>query len=168
MASSTQPERRRRDPWFETFATSDWTHGDQESPAPALTMAVRPFDGRDVLVTVDEGDNSPLPLASARLLLPAYRLRLFRERDAALRLAYGRDDLSPPQYDLALLAPQLIGVAAATEVVPGGEPASAPSATTMLMSPQLFWGVLIVAVLVLVTLVVRLVRKSDVQSTPAV
>ncbi len=120
-----------------------------------------------MLVTVDEGDNSPLPITSARLLLPAYRLRLFRERDAALRLAYGRDDLSPPQYDLALLAPQLMG-AAATEVVPGAEPASAPSAATMLMSPQLFWGVLIVAVLVLVTLVVRLVRKSDVQSTPAV
>ena len=160
------PERRRRDPWFETFASSNWTHGDQESPAPALTMAVRLFYGRDVLVTVDEGDNSPLPITSARLLLPAYRLRLFRERDAALRLAYGRDDLSSPQYDLALLAPQLMG-AAATEVVPGGEPASAPSAATMLISPQLFWGVLIVAVLVLVTLVVRLVRKSDVQSTPA-
>ena len=91
------PERRRRDPWFETFATSNWTHGDQESPAPALTMAVRPFEARDVLVIVDEGDNSPLPITSARLLLPAYRLRLFRERDAALRLAYGRDDLSPPQ-----------------------------------------------------------------------
>jgi hypothetical protein len=35
------------------------------------------------------------------------------------------------------------------------------------MSPQIFWGVLILAVLVLLTLVVRLVRKSDVQSTPA-
>ena len=161
------PERRRRDPWFETFASSNWIHGDQESAAPALTMAVRPFDGRDMLVTVDEGDNSPLPLTSARLLLPAYRLRLFRERDAALRLAYGRDDLSVPQYDLALLAPQLMGVAA-TEVAPAAEAVSAPSAATMLMSPQLFWGVLIVAVLVLVTLVVRLVRKSDVQSTPAV
>jgi hypothetical protein len=37
----------------------------------------------------------------------------------------------------------------------------------MLMSPQIFWGVLSVAVLVLIALVVRLVRKSDVQSTPA-
>jgi hypothetical protein len=117
-------------------------------------------------VTVDEGDNTPLPLVSARLLLPAYQLRLFRERDAALRLAYGRDDLAPPQYDLALLAPQLIGVAA-TEVVPGAEQAPA-SSTTTLMSPQLFWGVLIAAVLVLVALVVRLVMTSDVQSRPAV
>lgn len=161
-----QPDRRNRDPWFETLATLNWAHADRELPAPALMMAVRPLEGRDVLVTVDEGDNSPLPLMSARLLLPAYRLRLFRERDAALRLGYGRDDLGPPQYDLALLAPQLIG-APATEVVPGAEQASASSASIVLMSPRLFWGVLIVAVLVLVTLVVRLVRKSDVQSTPA-
>ena len=109
-------------------------------------------------VTVDEGDNSPLPLASARLLLPAYRLRLFRERDAALRLAYGRNDLAPPQYDLALLAPQLIGVAA-TEVVPGAEQACRVIGVEHADVAAHFWGVLIVAVLVLVALVVRLVRK---------
>jgi hypothetical protein len=161
------PDRRRRDPWFETLTTAQWVHADQESPAPALVLPLRrQSNGRDMLVTVGEGDNSPLPLASARLLLPAYRLRLFRERDAALRLAYGRDDLSPPQYDLALLAPQLMG-AAATDVMATAEQTAAPSATTVLMSPRLFWGVLVVAVLVLVTLVVRLVRKSDVQSTPA-
>ncbi len=160
------PDRRQRDPWFETLATANWSHADQDTPAPALTMTVRPLEGRDVFVTVEEGDNSPLPLASARLLLPSYRLRLFRQRDAALRLAYGRDDLSLPQYDLALIAPQLTGVAA-TEVMPGPEPTAAPESPLMLMSPRLFWGVLIVAVLVLVTLVVRLVKKSDVQSTPA-
>ena len=160
------PDRRRRDPWFEALATSDWSHADQESPAPALTMAIRAIEGREVLVTVEEGDNSPLPLAPARLLLPSYRLRLFRERDAALRLAYGRDDLSPPQYDLALIAPQLTGVAA-TEVMAGPEQTAAPQSPSMLMSPQIFWGVLIVAVLVLLALVVRLLRKSDVQSTPA-
>ena len=158
-------DRRRRDPWFERLATSQWAHANQDSPAPPLTLDVRSFGGRDIFVTVDEGDNTPLPLTSARLLLPSYRLRLFRERDAPLRLAYGRDDLSLPQYDLALLAPQLIGVAA-TEVMPGEEQDAAP-ATNVLMSPQLFWGVLIAAVLVLVALVARLVRQSDVQSTPA-
>jgi hypothetical protein len=65
-----------------------------------------------------------------------------------------------------LIAPQLTG-AAATEVTPGPEQTVAPESRLLLMSPQIFWGVLIVAVLVLLTLVVRLVRKSDVQSTPA-
>jgi hypothetical protein len=160
------PDRRQRDPWFQTITTSNWSHADQESAAPSLTLALPPIDGRDVLLTVDEGDNAPLPLASARLLLPAYRLRLFRERDAALRLAYGRNDLSRPQYDLALLAPQLIGVAA-TEATLAAEQGAASSASETLLAPRIFWGVLIGAVLVLVALVVRLVRKSDVQSTPA-
>jgi hypothetical protein len=156
------PGRRQRDPWFETLATAEWSHADQDSPAPALTMSVRPLDGREVFVTVEEGDNSPLPIAAPRLLLPSYRLRLFRERDAGLRLAYGRDDLSPPQYDLALIAPQLTGVAA-TEVVPGPEQASGQESPSNVISPAIFWGVLIVAVLVLIALIVRLVRKSDVQ-----
>jgi hypothetical protein len=35
------------------------------------------------------------------------------------------------------------------------------------MPPQVFWAVLVVAVLVLVALVVRLIRNSDAESTPA-
>jgi hypothetical protein len=70
---------------------------------------VRAPTGSELLVIVDEGDNAPLPITSARALLPAYRLRLFRAADARLRVAYGRTDLSRPHYDLALLAAQLLG-----------------------------------------------------------
>ena len=160
------PSRRNRDPWFEAFVTEKWSHADQGSAAPQLTMAIRQVDSADVIVAVEEGDNSPLPIESSRLLLPSYQLRLIRDRDAVLRLAYGRDDLTAPQYDLTLIATQLTG-AAATEVVPGPERTGPEAPPVLLMSPTLFWGVLIVAVLVLLALVVRLVRKSDVQSTPA-
>ena len=88
-----EPDRRRRDPWIETVETAAWVHADQDTPTPALTLPLRLADAKELLVIVEEGDNSPLPLVSARLLLPAYRLRLFRERGALLRLAYGRDDL---------------------------------------------------------------------------
>ena len=109
---------------------------------------------------VEEGDNTPLPLTTARLLLPAYRLRLFREQGASLRLAYGRSDLAPPRYDLALLAPQLLGVAV-TEVAAGGEePSRAGATTAALVSPRLFWGVLVAAVLVLLAMIARLLKKN--------
>jgi hypothetical protein len=160
------PSRRNRDPWFEAFVMEKWSHADQSSAAPPLTMAIRQVDSADVIVAVEEGDNSPLPIESSRLLLPSYQLRLIRDRDAVLRLAYGREDLTAPQYDLALIATQLTG-AAATEVVPGPEQTGPEAPPVLLMSPKVFWGVLIVAVLVLLALVVRLVRKSDVQSTPA-
>jgi uncharacterized protein DUF3999 len=160
------PSRRSRDPWFEAFVMENWSHADQSSAAPPLTMPIRQVDSADLIVAVEEGDNSPLPIESSRLLLPSYHLRLIRDRGAVLRLAYGRDDLTAPQYDLALIATQLTG-AAATEVVPGPEQPGPDAPPVLLMSPKLFWGVLIVAVLVLLALVVRLVRKSDVQSTPA-
>jgi uncharacterized protein DUF3999 len=182
------PDRSRREPWIESVAAETWQHVDQETPAPALVLplqlplqlrqaavssgqALRQDSGRsgqagvkELLVIISEGDNTPLPLVSARVLLPAYRLRLFRERGAALRLAYGRDDLSSPQYDLALLAPQLLGVAAA-EVTLDPEHAQTPaSGAEELLSPRAFWAVLIVAVIVLLALVVRLVKKTDAQS----
>jgi hypothetical protein len=160
-----EPGRTERDRWFESLASTTWQHADQDTPTPALTLELRPLPGRDLLVVIEEGDNSPLPLQSMRLLLPASRLRLFRDRDTELQLVYGRDDLGPPRYDLALLAPQLIGIAA-TEVLPGAEQPRA-QATTTLVSPRVFWGVLIAAVLVLVGLVVRLLRKSDLGSTAA-
>ena len=163
VAIEHQPDRNRRDPWLQTLALSEWGHADQESAAPALTLPLPGFDAKELLLIVDEGDNSPLPLGPARVLLPSYKLRLFREQGTELRLAYGRDDLSVPRYDLALLAPQLIGVAA-TDVALGAEQAPSAPSTSVLMSPRVFWGVLIAAVLILLALLVRLVRKSDVES----
>jgi hypothetical protein len=148
-----------RAPWLEMLASASWTHAEQDLPAPPLTLPLGTVTAKEILVIVDDGDNSPLPLTSARLLLPSYRLRLFREKDAALRLAYGRDDLSPPKYDLALLSPQLLGVAA-TEIVPGPEPSSSAGVSSELVPPRLFWGILIVAVVVLLALIVRLVKKT--------
>ena len=96
------------------------SHADQDTPASALVMSLPSVDAKDVLLIVEEGDNTPLPIGGARLLLPAYRLRLFREQGQSLRLAYGRTDLAPPSYDLALLAPRVFGVSA-VDVSPGPE-----------------------------------------------
>jgi hypothetical protein len=154
-----EPNQRHRDPWLESITRVAWVHVDQNKPAPALTVTLPSADAKELLVIVEEGDNTPLPLTTARVLLPAFRLRFFRERGAELRLAYGRRDLTPPRYDLALLAPQVLGVAA-TEIAPGVEelPRSA-AATTSIVSPRGFWAILAVAVLVLLVLIVRLVKK---------
>jgi hypothetical protein len=155
-----EADQMHRDPWIQTLASTTWAHVDQEVPTPALTLSLPAEQMATLLVIVDEGDNSPLPLTSARLLLPAYRLRFFRGPNASLRLAYGRSDLDQPRYDLALLAPQLLG-AAAVEIAPGGEERGGAAASTReLVSPRVFWAVLVAAVLVLLTLIVRLVRRE--------
>jgi len=158
VAEEREPDMdRRRDAWLDTMATSRWTHADQDRPAMPLSLPVRSTRGTDLLIIVEEGDNAPLPIASARVLLPAYRIRLFREANA-LRVAYGRVDLSRPQYDLALLAPQLLGAPAA-DVALDAEQTSAVATTAALVSPRLFWTALTIAVIVLIGLIARLLRK---------
>jgi hypothetical protein len=160
VAVERAPSVRRRDAWIETIAGTHWVHTDQDRPTPELTLRLEPLDTNELLVVVDEGDNSPLPIGSARLLLPAYRLRLYRERGASLRLAYGRPDLAAPRYDLALLAPQVLGVTA-TEVSLGAEQAGPAAAAAATISPRIFWIILALAVLVLLTMIVRLVGKPN-------
>ena len=153
-----EADRQRRDPWIETLGAATWTHANQDTPAPALVMSLPRLDATQALLIVEEGDNRGLPIDGARLLLPAYRLRLFREQGQSLRLAYGRSDIAPPSYDLALLAPRVFGVTA-VDVSAGPEREERPGGAAALVSPRLFWGILVGAVIVLLGLIVRLVRK---------
>ncbi len=150
-------DRQHRDAWLQVRTAMRWVHADQDLPTPPLTLSLGSVDTADLVVVVDEGDNAPLPLARARILLPSYRLRLYREGGAALRLAYGRRDLDRPQYDLALLGPQVLGAPAA-DVAPGPEPTGAAGDVSGLVSPRVFWMALALAVVVLVGLIGRLLR----------
>jgi hypothetical protein len=151
----------RRDRWVETIATASWVHADSDRPAMPLTLPLRPPHAAALLVIVEEGDNAPLPIERARLLLPAYRLRLYRAENARLRVVYGRSNLSGPQYDLALLAPQVLDAPAADIALEAEQPAGAVATTAAIMSPRLFWGALAIAVVILLALVARLLKKES-------
>ena len=160
VAVERPPTERRRDAWLEMVTTARWVHADQERAAAPLTLSLPALHATDVLIVVDEGDNSPLPLGPAHILLPSSRIRLFREKTTAIRLAYGRTDLDRPQYDLALLRPQVLGTAA-EEVTAGPERQNTVEATTAaFVSPRLFWAALAVSVVVLLFLIVRLLRSA--------
>jgi len=158
LAVLRPPDRHRRDAWLDIVASGTWRHDDQQTPASALTLRVATVDTTELLLIVDEGDNAPLPLVAARLLLPSYRLRFFRPEGTEIRLAYGRDDLPPPRYDLALLAPQVMG-AAAREMTAAPE-RGGREPTPSLVSPRAFWAFLATAVIALLVLIVRLVRTA--------
>jgi hypothetical protein len=164
IGTERDPDRQHRDRWFGQIGAATWQHADRQSAAPPLSIALGQTDASTLLVVVDEGDNAPLPLASVRLLIPTYRLRFYHPHEGALRLMYGRRDLDAPRYDLALLAPQVMGsVAAVATAAPESAEASAAAAAERqsIISPLTFWILLGGAVLVLVTLIVRLVKTSD-------
>lgn len=153
------PDRSHRDAWFQQLASETWRHADQHTPAGPLGLRIGSIDSSALLLIVDEGDNAPLSISAARLLLPSYRLRYYQPESPSLRLAYGRDDLQLPQYDLALLAQQVMG-ASPRDVAAGAESqhGQTPGAGTVI-SPLAFWGLLAGAVIVLVGLIARLARQ---------
>ncbi len=141
---------------FAAIASSAWQSADPAREAPRLVLELPPGTGGTLFVSIDDGDNAPLPLSGASLLLPAHRLRFVRE-DGALALLAGRPGLAAPRYDLELLAPRLLG-APATEVglAPAPLPAAAPSTGS-----RLFWAALVGAVVALLVLLARLLRRPS-------
>ncbi len=152
------PQDERQEAWAKSIAEATWTHADPETAAQALTLRFPSTATTEAILIVEEGDNPPLPIASAQLLLPSHQLRFFRANSSELKLYYGRSDLESPRYDLAILTPQLMGATA--EEAQLGPEAEVTPAKAESISGKLFWGILIAAVLVLLALIVRLVKKT--------
>jgi hypothetical protein len=154
-------DSRRRGEGLTSVASAQWIEAKPDVAPQPLSLDVGSLATREVYLVVNEGDNTPLPIERASLILPSYRVRFFRPEDAELILVYGRKDLSAPQYDLALLAPQVLS-AAATEVAAQPE-AGRPQPTSQevpFVSPLVFWAALGIALAVLLGIIVRLLRDQ--------
>jgi len=150
------PDRRHKAGWFESLVRTSWQHANPRSAPPPLEITFPSQRGRELLLIVAEGDNQPLPITGARLLLPGWQLRFFRP-PGSLRLVYGRADLAEPQYDVARLTPSAMSG-------PAREIAAMPEITvatkTVWLSPRTFWVGLSTAVVVLLGLIVRLISSG--------
>ena len=151
-----QPDRRSREVTFEAFTQAAWQHSDEAAPAPPLELALPRDDARELLVIVDEGDNQPLPITRARLRLPGWQLR-FQRPPGRLRLLYGKNDITEPHYDVAVLAPPAMSGEAREVSAAAEKAAEVPAAV---LSPRLFWVGLAMAALLLLALLVRLITSG--------
>lgn len=134
----------------------DWRNTTPELAAAPLTFDVA-FNGiRSVDIAINEGDNSPLPISSAGLLLPSYALR-FHHPGGALTILYGNKDVDAPRYDLALLAPRLLTEPARTIAIANS---AATSEGTNRRESKYFWIVIAAAAIVLLLLLARLLGSA--------
>jgi hypothetical protein len=156
-----RPATEREAERYAALAEARWAHADLDNPPLPLSLLLPPIEDTHFWVLISDGDNQALPLTSAQILLPAYRLRFFRGsgEGGELTLVYGRSDLAAPQYDLALLAARLIGAQAA-EVGLGDEQKFAALDKEDSMAHHIFWGALIVTTLVLVGLMAILLKRA--------
>ena len=157
LARNDNPRSHNQGRW-RTEAWGTWRHTDPDRAAVPLILQVPPLESTDVRLVLDEGDNRPLPLGQPTLETRTWRLRFVRETGSALWLVYGRRDMDPPRYDLALLRNQLKD-AAASEVTADPEQPPGEDAGQRRSTP-LFWVALVLAVVGLVALVVRLMGEG--------
>jgi hypothetical protein len=158
LSEQGTPDRPRNSQPAAVITNRVWQHSDDSVPAPPLLLPARNRDATLLTLTIDDGDNAALPLTSMRLRLPGWRIRFYRPADTRLRLLYGSDDAVAPEYDLALLRTKVMEESA-EEISAAPEP-RARRDSAAIVSPRVFWGFLIAAVLVLVALVARLATSS--------
>ncbi len=91
--------------------------------------------------------------------MPAHCLRFFYLEGARLKLLYGQPGLPSPRYDLSLLAPRLQGEAA-HEMTLGPELPQRIEPQAIGSEKKIFWGALVGAVLVLLLVLGKILRKS--------
>ncbi len=158
--AGAQTRRSGAEPEERTVALASWRHADTETPAPALTLEIPPSQATRFELLVEEGDNAPLPLDAPHLLLPATRLRFFYppHPQTPLKLLYGQPGLPTPRYDLALLAPRLLGEAAHEIALAPEARATVPEPDPAATGRKIFWGALVAAVVVLLLVLGRLLR----------
>jgi hypothetical protein len=136
-----------------------WRNRNTGNKAPPLSLQVPAHAGAELLLIVDEGDNSPLLIENPRLYLPTYRLRFIRRNEEQLWLMYGEEGLAAPRYDLALLAPRVLG-ARVPEVGLSDVEEELPIIGVSRVGTIVFWCALVLALLVLFGLVARLLRRG--------
>ncbi|MHB0972339.1 MAG: DUF3999 family protein [Thermoanaerobaculia bacterium] len=156
------PPDSKRNSERQQISSAVWQHADPETEAPPLTVSLDPRTTPVIEIAIDEGDNSPIPLSSAKLLLPQYGLRFFRPA-GEVTLLYGNPGARKPRYDLGLLRAELFGLPAA-EIRALAEDAT--PAKRAGKERVLFWTVVIIAVGALLFLIARMFRgESPAEST---
>lgn len=119
--------------------------------------------GETLIVEADNGDNAPLEIDSVTVAYPRVRLLFHAADRAPVLLFYGDRRLSPPRYDLSLVAGELLAAETRAARFADAMEDTAPARRSVLGGLQgtwLFWGGLAVAVIALLAVIAKLLPAS--------
>lgn len=140
----------------QTLSTMTWRTDASAASPPALTWDVD-CQCKALEIVIDEGDNSPLALTGAELIAPAAALRFYHP-GTPLTLLYGSRTVPGPRYDLALVAQRILDEPAKELVLTA--PAKEQARDQGVWQQRLFWGAIIIAVILLLFVLARLIRAQ--------
>ncbi|APR77247.1 Hypothetical protein A7982_02594 [Minicystis rosea] len=128
----------------------------------SIDIAFAPARLVSMILVVDDGDDAPLPLTSARATLPLAELRVVAPAGAYTLLA-GDAGVEPPRYEMARLRDRILAAEAPAGVLgpldynPRHQRAALGSGAQQVA----LWAVMGLAVVVLVGLTLRLSRREQ-------
>jgi len=153
----------RRGTYERELGDAGWSHTPGNKDALVFDLPAAPSSAT-LLLETDNGDNPPLALTGLQATFPVVRL-LFKTEPRPLALYYGNAGVSPPRYDLNLVAGQILSAekSVATlgpEEKVHGQGWAAQWAAGMRGGPAL-WIALTLVVITLLTVVAKLLPKPE-------
>ncbi len=154
----------RGDKYRRVLGGATWTQTpERQSKEFTLTVDSR-LQSDTLFLETDNGDNPPIELEKFAAFYPATRILFKANADEELFLYYGNPRVSPPSYDLSLVAEQLLEAEKNVASLSAEEQLNKSSWYGDQMPRQggvLFWGILAVVVVVLLLIISRLLPKSQ-------
>jgi hypothetical protein len=98
----------RGEKYRSTLATGSWIRTEEQGQRQFTLTLNRPPSGKQFFLETDNGDNPPIALEQAKLFYPVSRIYFKAGVDPMVLLYYGRVSAPMPNYDLGLIAPQVL------------------------------------------------------------
>jgi len=154
----------RGEKYRRNLGRANWTRTPDRS-AREFVLALESAPQTDTLfLETPNGDNPAIELDQFQFFYPATRVLFKAEATDAVRLYYGNSQVTPPRYDLSLVAGQLLAADKASATL-GAEEGLKKGAWGEGQIPGqgglVFWGILAFVVVVLLVIISRLLPKSE-------
>lgn len=159
MVTDEQGDQYRRD-----LGQANWMQT-PEHPSQQFMLALDyPPQGDTMFLETENGDNPPIKLDTFQLCLPVTRVLFKDEATTSLHLYYGNPQAFRPDYDLSLVAGQLLSAEKNIATASAEEPLKKSGSHMSQMTDEsklLFWGMLSVVVVVLLAVISQLLPKPQ-------
>lgn len=120
---------------------------------------------KTLTLEIDNGTNAPLTVEEFSIFYRTHRIFFKTDTSGSVNLLYGRENAPNPDYDLSLVAYDLI-TSRAEKVEPGGDPIQQQDESsgwglfnTITSKKGLFWSVMVTVVLALLFAIARLLPE---------
>jgi hypothetical protein len=137
---------------------ASWEHRPEDPPATVSIPLTQPSEP-ELVIEIEHGDNPPLVLSDARVLVSRARIDFLFEPGDRFLLLSDNPDPSPAAYDLGLLQDALVKAPALRASLVDG-PARSDVEERAAGRPGWFWFAIVGALLVVVAALVRVLRGA--------